>query len=72
MNPYRRQEGNKNKRTDVNKEQSIAAPEEHLKLAVQVLTSKSCSEEGLEDATALLLNLSHCPDPTRQLVIGRV
>lgn len=70
VNPYRRQEGNKNKRTDVNKEQSVAAPEEHLKLAVQVLTSKSCSEEGLEDATALLLNLSHCPDPTRQLVIS--
>ncbi|KAG6803233.1 E3 ubiquitin-protein ligase HUWE1 isoform X1 [Apis mellifera caucasica] len=69
VNPYRRQEGNKNKRTDVNKEQSIAAPEEHLKLAVQVLTSKSCSEEGLEDATALLLNLSHCPDPTRQLIL---
>ncbi|CAK9823562.1 E3 ubiquitin-protein ligase HUWE1, partial [Anthophora retusa] len=69
VNPYRRQEGNKNKRTDVNKEQSVAAPEEHLKLAVQVLTSKSCSEEGLEDATALLLNLSHCPDPTRQLIL---
>lgn len=68
VNPYRRQEGNKNRRTDLNKEQSVAAPEEHLKLAVQVLTSKSCSEEGLEDATALLLNLSHCPDPTRQLV----
>ncbi|XP_053985847.1 E3 ubiquitin-protein ligase HUWE1-like isoform X2 [Hylaeus volcanicus] len=69
VNPYRRQEGNKNKKTDVNKEQSVAAPEEHLRLAVQVLTSKSCSEEGLEDATALLLNLSHCPDPTRQLIL---
>lgn len=68
VNPYCRQEGNKNKKIDVNKEQSVAAPEEHLRLAVQVLTSKSCSEEGLEDATALLLNLSHCPDPTRQLV----
>ncbi|GAB6020026.1 hypothetical protein CHUAL_002775 [Chamberlinius hualienensis] len=32
--------------------------EQHLKLAVEVLTSKSCSEEGLEDATALLLQLS--------------
>ncbi|CAL1528834.1 unnamed protein product [Lymnaea stagnalis] len=29
-----------------------------LKLAVEVLTSKSCSEEGLEDATNLLLQLS--------------
>ncbi|XP_011333015.1 E3 ubiquitin-protein ligase HUWE1 isoform X1 [Ooceraea biroi] len=70
VNPYRRQEGNaKNKKTELNKDQSVAAPEGHLKLAVQVLTSKSCSEEGLEDATALLLNLSHCPDPTRQLIL---
>lgn len=69
VNPYRRQEGAaKNKKTELNKDQSVAAPEGHLKLAVQVLTSKSCSEDGLEDATALLLNLSHCPDPTRQLV----
>jgi E3 ubiquitin-protein ligase HUWE1 len=69
VNPYRRQEGStKNKKTELSKDQSVAAPEGHLKLAVQVLTSKSCSEEGLEDATALLLNLSHCPDPTRQLV----
>ncbi|KFM63905.1 E3 ubiquitin-protein ligase HUWE1, partial [Stegodyphus mimosarum] len=30
----------------------------YLKLAVDVLTSKTCSEEGLEDATALLLRLS--------------
>ncbi|XP_036141020.1 E3 ubiquitin-protein ligase HUWE1 isoform X8 [Monomorium pharaonis] len=70
VNPYRRQEGSaKNKKTEVNKDQSVAAPEGHLKLAVQVLTSKSCSEDGLEDATALLLNLSHCPDPTRQLIL---
>ncbi|XP_029040981.2 LOW QUALITY PROTEIN: E3 ubiquitin-protein ligase HUWE1 [Osmia bicornis bicornis] len=69
VNPYCRQEGNKNKRMEMNKEQSIAAPEEHLRLAVQVLTSKSCSEEGLEDATALLLNLSYCPDPTKQLIL---
>ncbi|XP_015599094.1 E3 ubiquitin-protein ligase HUWE1 isoform X3 [Cephus cinctus] len=68
-NPYRRQDGAKNKKVDSNKEQSVAAPEGHLRLAVQVLTSKSCSEEGLEDATALLLNLSHCPDPTRQLIL---
>ncbi|XP_043493606.1 E3 ubiquitin-protein ligase HUWE1 [Polistes fuscatus] len=70
VNLYRRQEGNKNKKTELNKEQSVAAPEGHLRLAVQVLTSKSCSEEGLEDATALLLNLSHCPDPTRQLILN--
>lgn len=71
VNSYRRQDASadrKNKKTEVGKDQSVAAPEGHLKLAVQVLTSKSCSEDGLEDATALLLNLSHCPDPTRQLV----
>ena len=68
VSSYRRQDSAKNKKVDTNKEQSVAAPEGHIKLAVQVLTSKSCSEEGLEDATALLLNLSHCPDPTRQLV----
>ncbi|XP_058791372.1 E3 ubiquitin-protein ligase HUWE1 isoform X2 [Phymastichus coffea] len=70
--PQRRAENTtpKNKKLpDPIKEWSIAAPEGHIKLAVQVLTSKSCSEEGLEDATALLLNLSHCPDPTRQLIL---
>ncbi|KAK2707710.1 E3 ubiquitin-protein ligase HUWE1-like [Artemia franciscana] len=35
------------------------ALEPSLRLAVGVLTSKSCSEEGLEDATSLLMNLSH-------------
>ena len=42
---------------------------EHLKLAVEVLTSKSCSEEGLEDVTALLLNLSYGPEPTRENIL---
>ncbi|KAG8038907.1 hypothetical protein G9C98_003214 [Cotesia typhae] len=69
VNSYRRQDAAKNKKVEPSKEQSVAAPEGHLRLAVQVLTSKSCSEEGLEDATALLLNLSHCPDPTRQLIL---
>lgn len=40
--------------------ESVAAPEAALNLAVNVLTYKSCSEEGLEDVTALLLNLSTC------------
>ena len=34
-----------------------------------MLTSKSCSEEGLEDATALLLHLSHGPPPARDQVL---
>ncbi|KAJ8683247.1 hypothetical protein QAD02_019039 [Eretmocerus hayati] len=71
IHPSRRPEGQaKNKKSpENNKDSSISAPEAHIRLAVQVLTSKSCSEEGLEDATALLLNLSHCPDPTRQLIL---
>ena len=74
VHPNRRQEGTpKNKKaSETSKDWSIAAPENHIRLAVQVLTSKSCSEEGLEDATALLLNLSHCPDPTRQLVSNQI
>jgi len=35
----------------------------------QVLTSKSCSEEGLEDVTTLLLNLSYGPEPTRETIL---
>ncbi|XP_054925199.1 E3 ubiquitin-protein ligase HUWE1 isoform X3 [Dermacentor andersoni] len=43
--------------------------EQHLKLAVETLTSKACSEEGLEDATSLLVRLSRgCPS-ARQVVL---
>ncbi|GFY42597.1 e3 ubiquitin-protein ligase HUWE1 [Trichonephila inaurata madagascariensis] len=41
----------------------------YLKLAVEVLTSKTCSEEGLEDATALLLRLSRGCIKTRRTVL---
>lgn len=40
--------------------ESVSAPETALSLAVNVLTYKSCSEEGLEYVTTLLLNLSNC------------
>lgn len=46
-------------RTSQNLE-SVSAPEKALNLAVNVLTYKSCSEEGLEEVTTLLLNLSNC------------
>ena len=36
---------------------------------MQVLTSKSCSEEGLEDATNLLLQLSRANSATRDTVL---
>lgn len=45
------------------------AVEEQLKLAVDVLTSKSCSEEGLEDVTSLLLRLSRSCPKTRDMVL---
>lgn len=44
--------------------------EEHLSLTVKVLTSKSCSEDGLEDATALLINLSQCSSKTKYMIIN--
>jgi len=43
--------------------------ESQLEMAVQVLTSKSCSEEGLEDATNLLLQLSFANVATRSAVL---
>lgn len=43
--------------------------ENHLALTVEVLTSKSCSEDGLEDATALLINLSQCSSVTKFMII---
>lgn len=46
----------------------LEIPEKHLKLAIDVLTSKSCSEDGLDDATAFLLNLSSGPVATRDMV----
>lgn len=50
-------------------ESILPESETHLRLAIDVLTSKSCSEEGLEDATLLLLNLSQCSNRTRTLII---
>lgn len=41
----------------------------YLKLAVDVLTSKSCSEEGLDDVTSLLSRLSKSCCLTRAIVL---
>ena len=43
---------------------------DQIKLAVEVLTSKACSEEGLEDVTALLLNLSYVGTQTRESILS--
>ncbi|KAI1287400.1 E3 ubiquitin-protein ligase HUWE1 [Halotydeus destructor] len=47
----------------------LAIDEEQLQLAVDVLTSKSCSEEGLDDVTSFLLRLSKSCPRTRHIVI---
>lgn len=55
--------GSESSRTNRNTSQnfeSVSAPEKALNLAVNVLTYKSCSEEGLEEVTTLLLNISNC------------
>ncbi|RZF32790.1 hypothetical protein LSTR_LSTR011436 [Laodelphax striatellus] len=41
----------------------------HLSLVADVLTSVSCTEEGLEDATALLLNMSVKLKPIRDAIL---
>lgn len=41
----------------------------YLKLAVDVLTSKSCSEEGLDDVTSLLSRLSRSCTLTKTIVL---
>eukprot|EP00058_Branchiostoma_floridae_P017429 XP_002602917.1 hypothetical protein BRAFLDRAFT_128503 [Branchiostoma floridae] len=43
--------------------------EKQLQLAVDILTSHSCSEEGLEDATNVLLQLSRIDNQTRESVL---
>merc|ERR1719336_891941 len=43
--------------------------DDQIQLAVEVLTSKACSEEGLEDVTALLLNLSYGGTCTRESIL---
>ncbi|XP_031573679.1 E3 ubiquitin-protein ligase HUWE1-like isoform X3 [Actinia tenebrosa] len=49
-------------------EQTIVL-ENHLRLAVNVLTSGSCSEEGLEDATNLLLQISRLNLASRDSIL---
>ena len=39
-------------------------------VCIEVLTSHSCSEDGLEDATQLLLQLSKSADPLRSVIVS--
>lgn len=51
-------------------EKCLPESQDSLRLAIEVLTSKSCSEEGLEDATSLLLNLSQCSNVARTFILN--
>ena len=59
----------KNSKGESSNQENSVIRADHLKLAVEVLTSKACSEEGLEDVNALLLNLSYGPEPTRDTIL---
>uniref|UniRef100_A0A4W6F2N7 HECT-type E3 ubiquitin transferase n=1 Tax=Lates calcarifer TaxID=8187 RepID=A0A4W6F2N7_LATCA len=52
-----------------NKMASSGLTEKQLQLSVEVLTSHSCSEEGLEDAANILLQLSRGDGATRDTVL---
>ncbi|KAJ4934280.1 hypothetical protein JOQ06_007079, partial [Pogonophryne albipinna] len=52
-----------------NKLASSGLTEKQLQLSVEVLTSHSCSEEGLEDAANILLQLSRGDGSTRDTVL---
>ncbi|KAK6177350.1 hypothetical protein SNE40_015469 [Patella caerulea] len=62
-------ESSKDKDIGIKEDDDVPILETELQLAVQVLTSKSCSEEGLEDATNLLLQLSWATPATRNSVL---
>lgn len=55
---------------DAELSEKLPESEVHLALTVEVLTSKSCSEDGLEDATALLINLSQCSSRAKYMIIN--
>ncbi|XP_029689696.1 E3 ubiquitin-protein ligase HUWE1 isoform X5 [Takifugu rubripes] len=54
---------------DSDKMASAGLTEKQLQLSVEVLTSHSCSEEGLEDAANILLQLSRGDGATRDTVL---
>ncbi|XP_015788441.1 E3 ubiquitin-protein ligase HUWE1 isoform X3 [Tetranychus urticae] len=57
-------------KTENTSDKKLVINEDAIKLAVEVLTSKSCSEAGLEDATSLLLRLSRSCPATRDIVLN--
>lgn len=48
--------------------ESVSAFEDSLRLVINVITAKNCSEEGLEDAATLLFNVAVCSDEMRYMV----
>ncbi|KAF6040586.1 HUWE1 [Bugula neritina] len=61
-------EGSKIKPQAIVDKSTVLLPNQ-LRLAVEVLTSKSCSEEGLEDSTRLLVRLSNANQVTKQNIV---
>lgn len=51
------------------KSDNVSSVEESLQLVVNVITSKNCSEEGLEDAAALLYNVANCSEEMRHMIL---
>ena len=56
--------------TETELEKDPVVMETQLRLAVNVLTSGICSEDGLEDATTLLLQLSRVDSHTRDVILN--
>ena len=54
---------------EIPEQKASMVKETHLRLVVNVLTSGMCSEEGLEDATTLLLQVSRLNPQTRDSVL---
>lgn len=54
---------------EIPEQKASMVKESHLRLVVNVLTSGMCSEEGLEDATTLLLQVSRLNPQTRDSVL---
>uniref|UniRef100_A0A4W6F1L8 HECT-type E3 ubiquitin transferase n=1 Tax=Lates calcarifer TaxID=8187 RepID=A0A4W6F1L8_LATCA len=65
----RKQRGPTTSTESDNKMASSGLTEKQLQLSVEVLTSHSCSEEGLEDAANILLQLSRGDGATRDTVL---
>ncbi|GLH08141.1 uncharacterized protein GBIM_13439 [Gryllus bimaculatus] len=70
INPYLRHREHAEGKKSEERDESVPVSKEYVRKIMTQLELQTCSEEGLEDATALLLNLSNCPDPTKEIIYG--